>query len=454
MSVVLRHAPPPTVEVPLARPQLPAAAYEDRMDRLYAAAACDWVVVYGDREHAANLAFCCGFDPRFEEALLLLGPAGRRTLVVGNEGLGYTPLAGAALEIALAQSLSLMGQARDTTPDLARVLAVAGIAAGARVGVVGWKYYEAAEIDDPTQPAFVPAFVLYALRRVIGSGGTLHDLTRLLMHPVSGLKSHNTAAQIAQSEWGAARSAAAVLRIVAGARPGMHEYETASLMEYAGEPLICHAMLASGSGPVIGLRSPTARVLQHGDGITTAIGYWGGLCCRAGLLRETPEPVFHEQYVVPYFRTLAAWWSQLRIGMSGGDIDALVRTTLADAPFKPALNPGHLIALDEWTHTPIRPGSNENLASGMILQCDIIPAPMPDGWVLNCEDSVALADASLRADIAAGYPQLWQRIEARRNWMHAALGISLADEVLPLSVAPAGLAPYWLMPDLRCAIET
>ncbi|HVQ31745.1 MAG TPA: hypothetical protein VMV21_19260, partial [Vicinamibacteria bacterium] len=29
-------------------------------------------LVYGDREHFANLAFLTGFDPRFEEALLVV----------------------------------------------------------------------------------------------------------------------------------------------------------------------------------------------------------------------------------------------------------------------------------------------------------------------------------------------------------------------------------------------
>jgi hypothetical protein len=452
MSIALRHAPPPATVIPLERPVLPPAEYERRMDALYAAAALDWVVVYGDREHAANLVFCCGFDPRFEEALLLLGPARRRILVVGNEGLGYAPLAGAPLAVALAQSLSLPGQPRDLAPRLGDLLVNNGITTGARVGVVGWKYLEPEEAPDPALPAFVPAFLVATLRHCIGAGSVLRDITHLLMHPERGHKSHNSAAQLAAYEWGASRASAAVLRIVAGTRPGMAELEAATLMQYAGEPLSCHPMLVADNGPIVGLRSPTARRIAAGDGITTAIGYWGGLCCRAGLLRDTPEPVFHEQYVTPYFRAIAAWWSKLRIGVTGGELHDAVLAELADAPFRPALNPGHLIAVDEWTHSPIRPDSAERIASGMALQCDIIPAPMPDGWVLNCEDTVAIADAALRAELAAAYPDLWQRVVSRRTWMQEALGITLADEVLPFSQAPAGLAPYWLAPDLRCTL--
>jgi hypothetical protein len=48
----------------------------------------DALVVYADREHCANVAYLTGFDPRFEEALLLLSSEGRRKLLVGNECLG------------------------------------------------------------------------------------------------------------------------------------------------------------------------------------------------------------------------------------------------------------------------------------------------------------------------------------------------------------------------------
>ena len=37
-------------------------------------------MVYGDREHFANLAFLTGFDPRFEEAILSCRTATARSL--------------------------------------------------------------------------------------------------------------------------------------------------------------------------------------------------------------------------------------------------------------------------------------------------------------------------------------------------------------------------------------
>jgi Xaa-Pro aminopeptidase len=447
----LRHLPlPAAAPIPLA-PALPAAEYEARCTALYAAAAADWVAVYGDREHAANLTFCCGFDPRFEEAMLLLGPADKRVLLVGNEGMDYVPAAaGLPLEAVLCQSFSLMGQPRATAPSLPNVLRAAGLAPGQRVGLVGWKYLAPEESDEPQTPAFVPAFVLDALRRVVG--GAVADATAALMHPTSGLRHHNSAAQLASFAEVAARASSGVLRIVRGARPGMSEREAAALLGYTGDPLACHMMLsaAGGAEPLIGLRSPGERLLAEGDAITTAFGLQGSLSCRAGLLRATPDQSFAERYVEPYFAAIAAWWRTLRLGVTGDELHRAVYAALADAPFRPALNPGHLIGHDEWTHSPVWAGSDQQIASGMLLQCDIIPSPMPAGYALNCEDTVAVADAGLRAELRALAPALWAQIEGRRAFMREALGITLADELLPLSVAPAYLMPFWLAPELVC----
>jgi len=53
----------------------------------------------------------------------------------------------------------------------------------------------------------------------------------------------------------------------------------------------------------------------------------------------------------------------------------------------------------------------------------------------------------LLATLAHEYPEVWATIEARRNYLREALGIVLAAEVLPLSLANARYAPAWLAPD-------
>jgi hypothetical protein len=124
----------------------------------------------------------------------------------------------------------------------------------------------------------------------------------------------------------------------------------------------------------------------------------------------------------------------------------MIRELVANEDFGPALNPGHLTHLDEWVHTPIRPSSREPIRSGMCFQCDIIPDRARPGWAANCEDTLAVADADLRVDIGERHPELWARIEVRRAFMRDTLGIAVADEILPLSAAPAYFAPFWLSP--------
>ena len=78
----------PEFGMPSAMPQLPAPVYSARLDRLRSrmvAENWDRLVVYADREHSANLSYLSGFDPRFEEAMMLLAPAGEPAILVGNE---------------------------------------------------------------------------------------------------------------------------------------------------------------------------------------------------------------------------------------------------------------------------------------------------------------------------------------------------------------------------------
>jgi hypothetical protein len=83
----------------------------------------------------------------------------------------------------------------------------------------------------------------------------------------------------------------------------------------------------------------------------------------------------------------------------------------------------------------------------MAFQVDIIPATGTPYFTSNIEDGICLADASLRAELAAAYPDAWERIQGRRAFMADALGIELHPDVLPFSNIPATLPPYLLRPD-------
>jgi hypothetical protein len=203
-------------------------------------------------------------------------------------------------------------------------------------------------------------------------------------------------------------------------------------------------MYATGdsSQPVIGLRSPGGRIANRGDGVTAGIGFWGGLSARAGLIADHDKAFL--KTAAAYFEGLIAWYEAAEIGATGGDVVDAVVAALARGGLRSALNPGHLTGHDEWIHTPIRPGSDDRIASGMPFQVDVIPTPMRDGCALNCEDGVVFADAALRDELRARHPAVVERIEARRRFVRDELGIQIKDSILPLSSTPLCLPPFWL----------
>jgi len=434
-----------------AKPEVPPATYANRCGEAYRRAGCDWLVVYADREHFANIVFLSGFEPRFEEALLLLGPGDRRVLITGNECQSYAALAQlAGLELLLAQSMSLMGQDRSSRPKLVEVLKEAGIRTRDTVGLAGWKYLEPEEWETHAPALFVPVFIFEALRLAIGSNGTIRDVTPCLMHPETGLRSIIDVDQIAAFEWAAARASSALWRIVSGTRENESEFEAVTRMDYQGDPLNTHVMFASSSGgPVVGLRSPTDRRIRRGDGVTSAIGLWGGLSSRAGLVTDYDEKFL--KTACGYFEALITWYESAKLDVEGGAVFVAVTESLARSGLRSALNPGHLTGSDEWVHTPIRAGSTDRLRSGMPFQVDIIPVPLPSGWALNCEDPVILADSALRLELKTKHPEVWQRVEMRRRFVSEKIGVEIPESTLLISSTPLCLPPFWLAPGMLLA---
>ncbi len=432
------------------RPELPAPLHAARLERLRERAerhGLDRIVVYADREHSASLAFLTGFDPRFEEAVLVVGPTGDPAILVGNECFGLAGAAPLPMRRALFQDLSLPSQPRDRSRALAEILGDEGIGPGSRVGVVGWKSYARPEMSD------APAYIVDELRRMVGPAGTVTNATHLLIDPADGLRVINEVEQLAVFEHAACHTSDGVRRVLGGLRPGMREREAVRLFEWNGMPLSCHAMLTAGPRATFGLPSPGDRRVERGDRFSMAFGVWGALTCRAGFVvedaAELPAGIgdYVERLVGPYFEAVAEWYAALHVGQTGGALAEIVARRLGDPFFGIFLNPGHQIHLDEWVNSPISAGSAVELRSGMAFQVDIIPATGTDYFTTNIEDGIALADASLRAAFAERYPAAWARIEARRRFMGEALGIALHPDVLPFSNLAAALPPFILRPD-------
>jgi len=441
----------PDFGVPDVMPRLPSHLYQERVNRLRERATSrgyDRLVVYADREHSANLSYLTGFDPRFEEALLVLGPTAEPAVLVGNECWGMAGAAPLPLRRHLFQDMSLPGQRRDRSRTLREILGEEGVGGGSKIGVVGWKTFADRRSSD------VPSYIVDELRELTGGKGSVENATDLLIAADDGLRVINEVDQLAVFEWAACQTSNGVRSLLEGLEPGMTEQEAVALLGWQGTPLSCHLMLTAGPRASLGLLSPEDRPIERGDRFTVAFGIWGALNCRAGFVvegaGELPPSIedYVDRLVAPYFEAVVEWCEALHIGQTGGALQEIIDRRLGDPFFGIFLNPGHQIHLDEWVNSPVGRGSEVELVSGMALQVDIIPATGTEYFTTNIEDGIALADESLRTAFADSYPGAWARISSRRQFMKDALGIELHPDVLPFSNIPALLPPFVLSPDL------
>ena len=435
-------------------PKLPIEDYETRLEAISTRLRekrLDVLVVYADREHAANLEFLTGFDPRFEEAILLVNADGARRLLVGNECLGYLPDERLGIQAELIQDLSLLGQPRDAARPLRSVIAEFGVRRGTHVGSAGWKYFGAPAEPDPCALE-IPAYLADLLRDLTGDRAFVTNATPLFMDPATGARIKNSASQIACFEYAATRTSDAIRTAIEHIAPGVEEQALERYFYPGGLPLSCHAMASFGAKAQRGLSSPSSRIAAVGDAFTLAFGLKGGLTCRAGAVARDASDLptdlrrFYPALAHNYFDVVATWYEHVNVGARAGDVFAAVETKRDQTLFRFAVNPGHYIHLDEWVHSPFCADSDVRLASGAALQMDIIPISLGPFCAINAEDGIALADEALRSEIAARFPSMWQRILSRRAFLIEELGIRIDESVLPLSNTAGWLAPFALAP--------
>lgn len=460
--VKLLNIPPPHSEIPSQCPELPPEVYEARLQRLRGRmreVGLDQVVIYADREHAANFAYLAGFGPRFEEALLVVGLSGTPQAVLGTENIDMVRCTVAELEGIHYPTFSLIGQPREDVKSLKDILRDAGLEHGMTVGTVGWKYYDAKD-GCPAGSFEIPHYIVETILEVVGetsSGGSganegsrVRNATGVFMSPYDGLRIVLEPEQVAVFEYAACLVANSMLALMNNVDVGKTELELAGQFQSMGVPLSVHPMLSVGEKARFGLTSPTGRRAKRGDFITTAYGIEGALSCRAAhiALDEADLPPaaqdWLEHIAMPYFATAAAWFETVRIGIEGREIWDMAETLLPRSKFGWNLNPGHFIAADEWVSTPFMPGSDVKLQSGNYLQYDVIIAPDPPYFGADLEDGIVLAHDELRAGIRARYPDTWARFERRRQYVRDVLGINLGDEVLPMSDILGYYRPFLL----------
>jgi len=259
----------PSFGLPTSEPTIPPHTYEGRLAearRRAAASGYDALLVYADREHFANLAYLTGFDPRFEEALLIVVPERSPTLLAGNEDVVYTAISPLILNVVLYQTFSLLSQPRATSAPLTTILRDAGLGDGGarRVGIAGWKYFGPEETDDADRWSEAPAYLVDTLR---GLGCDVRNANRLFMDPQQGMRAINDVDQLASFEFAATHSSQSLRNLLFAVRPGMSEFEAFALMVYwargcctRGTPSAASTTIA---GRGAGLWDPVFIVVQH-----------------------------------------------------------------------------------------------------------------------------------------------------------------------------------------------
>lgn len=416
--------------------------------RIMAEHGYDAIAVYADREHGDNFAYLTGFQPRFEEAVLVLHADGNAFLLLGNEMMPMHVHARIRAQAVHVPYFSLPNQPMDHECPLEEVFRKAGIQSGSRIGLIGWKMFTGVSRDS--RLLFdVPSFITDAVKQAAGKDGEVRNASDIMISPEYGIRTRMNANETAHYEYGAALASYGMMQMMDAAEAGRSEMELASYLERFGAPNTVQTICAFGERYTDAVVQPRANRLCCGDRFAATVGYSGGLTSRKGYAvsdeKELPETAgdYLERVAKPYYAAAASWYATVGLGITGGAVYDCIEEAIPKESYGWTLNPGHLIGSEEWMSSPFYKDSAVQLKSGMMLQMDIIPNVEGYGGV-NAEDGIVLADGKLQNQLQEEYPQVFARMSRRREYMQKELGIPLKEEVLPLSDTSGYLRPFLL----------
>ena len=436
---------PLTVEDYLARLSVFRAAMKKR--------GVDVAVVYGDREHFANIEYLCAYDCRFEESLFIVPVDATPTLLVGNEGMAYSYIVPYPINREYYGNFSLQGQPLGKDENLAGILSRAGVSPGVSVGVCGYKYFKAGTMPENTDRIFdLPMYIMNEIFRAAGEKNVVNT-TSLLTGLEDGIRLRvYSAREIAKAEAAACRSAAVVQRMLKALKPGVSEY---ALSEQAGAgfaPWVMFPMVNFGDKHVsLGLGSPSDdKKLAEGDPCGICYGIRGCLTARVGLAVKDEGAMkralgdYLYSFYGKFFEAMCNWYKTLRIGVTGNELHWAVHNIIGGPEFGVTLNAGHYTGADEWVNALSYDGSSFTVPDGAYMQADIIASVNNPVRVAICEDGLIVAGEGLREAVRKEYPQTWERITARREKLRTVIGMDICDDILPLSNMNAVMFPFML----------
>ncbi len=410
----------------------------------------DQLVIYNDVEHAYNFMYLVGYFTRFEEGLLLLNKDGSAHFVLGNESLNKASKSRIEAQASLMSAFSLPNQPQMSEGSVKDLLKQAGICENGKIGLVGWKLFTS-KYDENERMFDLPSFIVEAIRQI---NSNLVNATALFIGE-DGARNTNNANEIAHYEYGASLASDSILNAMDKLEEGVSELELGDLLVRNGQHTNVVTIAASGPRFIKANMFPTDNKVKVGDTISLTVGHFGGSSSRAGFAvhdeSELPEGQkdYLEKVVKPYFNAYVNWLEKIHVGMKGKELYEVVETVLPKAQYGWTLNPGHLTAEEEWSCSPVREDSEEVLKSGMMFQIDIIPSIKGYGGISG-ESTIVLADENLKKRLEEEYPETYQRMVERADYIRNILGIDLSKDVLPMCSTVAYIRPYLLSKE--CAL--
>lgn len=407
----------------------------------------DKLVIYGDVEHGNNFMYLIGYFTRFEEALLIIDRSGEMTLMLGNENLNKSSKARQSCKPVHVSLFSLPNQPNRNDCSLHDLMIEAGIKRDQKVGIVGWKLFTS-KIEDCKHMYDIPSYIVDAILNIVQDEKYLSNETEIFIGE-NGVRTTNNANEIAHYEFGASLSSDCMLDAMDLIECGVSEFELGESLTRYGQHTNVVTIAASGERFIKGNMFPTANTVKLGDKISLTVGYAGGSSSRAGYAVSCKEELiegaedYMEKLAMPYFKSYVTWLESVHIGMTGNEMFQNIENVLPREKYHWSLCPGHLTAEEEWMSSPIYENSQEVLKSGMIFQIDIIPSIDGLGGVC-AESTVVLADEKLKDDIKREYPEMYERMQKRIDYIRNELHINISEDVLPMCSTVAYLRPYLL----------
>ncbi len=458
-NIQLRSVNAPSVYKDVAPVLLTTETMVERKNKIVSrmkAEGFDALVVYADKEHGGNFEYLTGFIPRFEEGLLVITCSGDATLILGNENIKMVNHSRLPAELKHCPYFSLPNQPMSNEKDLDVLFKEVSLHTMSKVGLVGWKMFTTSHADN--KKLFdVPFFIVDSMNKILHSNAVLENAADLFIGGNYGARIQNNENEIAHYEYGANLASNCILSALDAVEVGVREVELGALLAAEGQYQTVVSIAATGQRFEYANFYPTYKKVELGKPLSLTTGFKGGLSSRTAFVVNDESELPSEQadyldrMAKPYFGAVATWLKNIKVGMTGHELYNIVEEAFPKAQYGWHLNPGHLCADEEWMSSPIYNNSKETLKSGMILQIDIIPSVQGYAGV-SAEESIALADESLKLLIKNAYPELWDRIVARRYYLENVLNLELSEDVILLSNAVAYMRPYMLNKQLALTL--